>query len=191
MLKAQQDFSSTKVTRPQNLWGVMMENLTDDETRLIRLFRCLDSDSRECLLREAALRILKVTPIDDYHFFANPKREELEELTEPIVERLYRVIPYDSYLMDLHDYDYHFAEIAWEDDVESILLGISEFDGNAAEMLVEAYLEGVYEYGMCLATEFGTTEDQMMADLRKEALKLIHSWRERILKRIEKQYESK
>ena len=168
-----------------------MENLTDDETRLIRLFRCLDSDGRECLLREAALRILKVTPIDNYHFFKNPKQEELEELTEPIAERLYRVIPYDSYFTDLHDYDYHFAEIAWEDNVEDILLGISEFDENAAEMLVEAYLEGVDQFRMLLDTDFGVTEDQMITDLRKEALKLIHSWRERILKRIEEQYESK
>ena len=167
-----------------------MENITDDETRLLRQFRCLDSNGRHWILKEAALRILRVTSVGNYHFYAHPEQEERRELSESIAERLYREIPYDSYLTDLHDYDYHIAEIAWDSDVEEHLLGISDFDEKAAEWLVDAYLSGVNEFGLYLPTDFGATEDEMMDDLRKEALKLIHSWREGILTNIEKRCES-
>ena len=170
-----------------------MDNLTDDEKRLVRLFRCLDSRGRDKVLIETTLRILRVTPIDDHRFAQNPAQNRLEELSDPIAERLYRVIPYDSQITDLHDYDYHVAEIAWEveDEVADILLGTSKYDEDAAYHLVEVYLEGANEFDIPLPTEFGVTEDEMRVDLKDEALKLINSWREKILNTIEERRGSK
>ena len=164
-----------------------MDNLTDDEKRLVKLFRCLDSRGRDKVLIETTLRLLRVTPIGDHYFSRNPVQDKLEELADPIAERLYRVIPYDSQLTDLHDYDYHVAEIAWEVENEAvdILLGTSKYDAEAANHLAEVYLEGANEFSIPLPTEFGATEEEMMADLKDEALKLINSWREKILNTIE------
>ena len=170
-----------------------MDNLTDDEKRLVRLFRCLDSRGKDKILIETALRLLRVTPIGDRYFSQNPVQDGFEELADPIAERLYGMMPYDSYLTDLHDYDYHFAKIAWEveDEVADILLGTSKYDAEAANQLVEAYLEGANEFSIPLPTEFGATEDEMMADLKDEALKLINSWRKKILNTIEERRGSK
>ena len=111
-----------------------MANLTNDEKRLVRLFRCLDSRGRDKVLIETTLRILRVTPIGDHYFSQNSVQDRLEELADPIAERLYRVIPHDSKLTDLRDYDYNVAEIAWEveDEVADILLGTSKYDEEAA-----------------------------------------------------------
>lgn len=164
-----------------------MDNLTDDEKRLVRLFRCLDSRGRDKVLIETTLRLLRVTPIGNHYFSQNPVQNKLEELADPIAERLYGMMPYDSYLTDLHDYDYHFAEIAWEveDEAVDVLLGTSKYDEEAANHLVEVYLEGANEFSIPLPTEFGATEDEMMADLKGEALKFINAWREKILNTIE------
>ena len=164
-----------------------MDNLTDDEKRLVRLFRCLDSRGKDKVLIETTLRLLRVTPIGNHYFSQNPVQDKLEELADPIAERLYGMMPYDSYLTDLHDYDYHFAEIAWEveDEAVDVLLGTSEYDEEAANHLVEVYLEGANKFSIPLPTEFGATEDEMRADLKDEALKFINAWREKILNTIE------
>ena len=78
-----------------------MANLTNDEKRLVRLFRCFDSRGRDKVLIETALRILRVTPIDDHYFSQNPVQDGLEELAAPIAERLYRAISCDSKITDL------------------------------------------------------------------------------------------
>ena len=170
-----------------------MDNLTDDEKRLVRLFRCLDSRGKDKILIETALRILRVTPIGNHYFSQNPVQDRLEELADPIAERLYGMMPYDSNLADLYDFDYRVAEIAWEveDEVADILLGSSKYDEEAANHLVEVYLEGANEFNIPLPTEFGATEEEMMADLKDEALKFINSWREKILNTIEERRGSK
>ena len=170
-----------------------MDNLTDDGKRLVRLFRCLDSRGKDKVLIETTLRILRVTPIGNHYFSQNPVQDKLEELSDPIAERLYGMMPYDSTLTYLHDYDYHVAEIAWEieDEAVDVLLGTSKYDEEAANHLVEIYLEGANEFDIPLPTEFGATEDEMRADLKDEALKLINSWREKILNTIEERRGSK
>ena len=170
-----------------------MDNLTDDEKRLIRLFRCLDSRGRDKILIETAMRLLRVTPIGNHYFSQNPFQNKLEELSDPISERLYGMMPYDSTLTDLYDYDYRVAEIAWEveDEVADVLLGTSKYDEEVADHLVEIYLEGANEFDIPLPTEYGAAEDEMRADLKDEALKLINSWREKILNTIEEQRGSK
>ncbi|RKU13083.1 hypothetical protein C6503_16165 [Candidatus Poribacteria bacterium] len=170
-----------------------MDNLTDDEKRLLRLFRCLDSRGKDKVLIETALRLLRVTPIGNHYFSRNPVQDKLEELADPIAERLYGMMPYDSYLTDLHDYDYQVAEIAWEveDEAVDVLLGTSKYDKEVANHLVEVYLEGANEFSIPLPTEFGATEDEMMADLKDEALEFINAWREKILNTIEERRGSK
>ena len=103
------------------------------------------------------------------------------------------MMPYDSTLSDLYDYDYRVAEITWEveDEVADILLGTFKYDEETASQLVEVYLEGANEFDIPLLTEFGATEDEMRADLKDEALKLINSWREKILNTIEERRRSK
>ena len=170
-----------------------MDNLTDDEKRLVRLFRCLDSRGKDKILIEAAMRLLRVTPIGNHYFSQNSVQNRLEELADPIAERLYGMMPYDSELTDLYDFDYRVAEIAWEveDEAADILLGSSKYDEEAANHLVEVYLEGANEFNIPLPTEFDATEEEMMADLKDEALKFINSWREKILNTIEEQRGSK
>ena len=43
-----------------------MDNLTHDEKRLVRLFRCLDSRGKDKILIEAAMRLLRVIPIGNH-----------------------------------------------------------------------------------------------------------------------------
>ena len=177
----------------KNVWDIPIDNLTDDEKRLVRLFRCLDSRGKDKILIEAAMRLLRVTPIGNHYFSQNAVEDKLEELADPIAERLYGMMPYDSTLTDLYDYDYRVAEIAWEVDEEvvDVLLGTSKYDEEAADQLVDIYLKGANEYSIRLLTEYGATEDEMRADLKDEALKLINSWREKILNTIEERRRSK
>ena len=53
-----------------------MDNLTDDEKRLVRLFRCLDSRGKDNILIEVAMCLLRVIPIGN-HF-----QNKLEELSD-------------------------------------------------------------------------------------------------------------
>ena len=134
-----------------------------------------------------------MTPIGNHYFSQNPVQDKLEELSDSIAERLYGMMPCDSTLTDLHNYDYHVAEIAWEveDEVVDVLLGTSKYDEEAADQFVDVYLEWANEYSIMLLTNYGAPEDEMMTDLKDKALKLINSWREKILNTIEERRRSK
>ena len=100
------------------------EDLSTDESRLLRLFRCLISNERHETLRTLTERLLKRYPVDpSLHHCQNPERAGKEELEEALEERLFRAMPYDSSLTDLRDYDYPLVEHAWGES-EDFLAGV-------------------------------------------------------------------
>ncbi|MCK4838543.1 MAG: hypothetical protein KAS94_07040 [Desulfobulbaceae bacterium] len=164
-----------------------MKSLGSDEERLVRLFRYFNSADQHELLKNLTVRLLSDCPIDHHlRFCADPKQVEQNELGESTHESIYRVMPVDSYITDLHDHDVHFERIAWDDEVTEILLGSSQKDPGAAEMLIQAYLAGVEDYRVPLPTEFGVTEEEMVRDFLAEAVKLIQTRRETFLSALEK-----
>ena len=164
------------------------EDLSTDESRLLRLFRCLISNERHEMLCTLTERLLKRYPVDpSLHHYQNPERAGKEELEEALEERLLRTMPYDSSLTDLRDYDYPLVEHAWGEgeDFLEVLLGSSGNDAAQAEALIESYLEGAYEFDLPLLTDFGASEEEMRADLIQEAIQFLHEWRERIVAQLE------
>jgi hypothetical protein len=164
------------------------EDLSKDELRLLRLFRCLNSDERHETLRTIAESLLRQYPVDpSLRHYHNPERAGMEELQEALEGRLLRAMPYDSSLTDLCDYDYPLVEHAWGEGGERIevLLGSSDNDAAYAEELVESSLEGVHEVALPLLTDFGASEEEMRADLIQEAKEFLHKWRERIVAQLE------
>src|SRR5215510_13528 len=164
------------------------EDLSTDESRLLRLFRCLISNERHETLRTLTERLLKRYPVDpSLPHYQNPERAGKGELEEALEERLFRAMPYASSLTDLRDYDYPLVEHAWGEgeDFLEVLLGSSDNDAAYAEELVESYLEGIHEFALPLLTDFGASEEEMRADLLQETIQFLHEWRERIVAQLE------
>jgi len=164
-----------------------------DEMRLIRLFRCLNDSDKNDHLRDISCHLLKSIPIHDHTFYANPKKSALEELEEDLEYRLHCVMPCNSVFCDLHDYDYHPAELSWVDGgiIVDLLLGTvsKDYDDYAAGLLVDEYLCGAEKFDIPLQCDFDNSEDaydEMVAYLHNQALDLINEWRGEIVSRIEK-----
>ena len=168
------------------------DGLSDDEWRLVRLFRRLHPTDRSNILRHTAERLLAKYPLASYYFSKDPKKAAENELNEEIDWRLRLIQPSTLYITDLCDYDWHIEEEGWPEGVADVLLGSSDDDDNAAESLVEAYLEGARRYDVPLQTDFRDAEcsleeaeKDMREDLYKEALKFIEVWREEVVTALE------
>jgi len=166
--------------------------LSSDEWRLVRLFRCLDTAARSEVLRETAARLLTERSLDPYiHLSKDPELSATEEIAEDLEERLKRAMPYDSYLAGLRDYDFDFVEVALDGDIVKLLLGTSDNDDWAADSLVYAYIDGANQLALPLPADFDVTPDEMRNDLKQQALKFIRSWREQIVEILEKAIETR
>ena len=168
--------------------------MSEDEKRLIRLFRCLDDDARSETLLRLGKRLMMQAAVDPrLTLYENPGEAARQELHEPIDERLQRLRPIHSVLMDLLDYDFNVIEVGWIDasvSVADVILGSEQNDDEFADMLVEAYLEGANRYDIPLPCDFSEESNDeavqaMRQDLHKEAVTFIESWREDVIRRFE------
>jgi len=170
--------------------------MSEDEKRLIRLFRCLDNDARSETLQRLGKRLMMEAAVDPHlTFYENPGEAARQELHEPIDERLQRLVPIDSCLMDLLDYDFNVIQEGWIEagvSVADVILGAGQNDDEFADMLVEAYLEGASKYDVPLPCEFREPEicqaeavQDMRQDLHRDAMTFIKDWREDVLRQFE------
>lgn len=170
--------------------------MSDDEKRLIRLFRCLDDDARSETLLRLGKRLMMEAAVDPrLTLDENPGETARQELHEPIDERLQILKPIHSVLMDLLDYDFNVIEVGWRDasvSVADVIFGSGQNDDEFADMLVEAYLAGANRYDVPLPCDFASSEESndeafqaMRQDLHKEAVTFIESWRDSVIRRFE------
>lgn len=165
--------------------------LTDDEQRLLRLFRCLDNNARSETLRRLGKRLMMEAAVDPrLHCYENPEQEARRELRDGIDERLTRLWPH-CVLLELRDFDYDVTKEGWQEagiSIAEVILGSGQDDEQFADMLVDAYLEGAETYDVPLPSDFAEPEESkeaavqgMREDLQREALTFIKGWRERVL----------
>ena len=174
----------TEPNSPRDLSG-----LSDDEWRLIRLFRLLDAGDRGKTLRNVGERALSIYSVEPYqHLAENPKEAARDDLTTDLEWRLRAAMPYDSTLCNLRDYDYPLIEngLGEGEDFLDAILGTSDEDECLADRLVASYLDGAKEYDEPLMTEFEASQQEMEEELHGEAKKLLREWRERIVSLLER-----
>jgi hypothetical protein len=172
------------------------DKLNNDEKRLIRLFHCLDNDGRSEMLQRLGKRLIMEAALDPHlNYSRNPEEAAKEELHEGIDDRLKRLCPIHSDLLDLLDYDFNVTEYGWQDagvSIAEVILGSDQNDDEFAEMLVDAYLDGAKRYDVPLPCDFADAEvskdaaiEEMRQDLQGKALSFIKEWRENVLRRFE------
>lgn len=166
--------------------------LTGDEWRLIRLYRCLDGGDQDQILATTSEKLMETYSIDPHRkLYESPEEALRKELSEPVDDRVSRVWPGgwpDQRIVDLDNVGD--PGIFLEDnlpDVAEVILGTSGSDKAAAESLSESYLAAAERYDIPLPTEFGATEDEMWEDLVSDFCGFLNEWRERIIRTIEEQ----
>lgn len=148
------------------------------------------------MLQRLGKRLMMESAIDpNLSGYEKPEREAQEELHEEIDDRLKRLMPIHCVLVDLLDYDFDVTEYGWRDSgfsVAQVILGSGQNDDEFANMLVDAFLQGANKYDVPLPCEFAgpekTAEEavrEMRQDLHREAMTLIVSWRENVIRRFE------
>jgi hypothetical protein len=167
--------------------------LTFDENRLVRLFRCLDSLGRSSLLNDLHLKLMKSHSVDPLIAkVSNAAQAIADELEEPPDERLLCAQPCETLIAGAHDFDIPLAEIAWGGEYAEWLLGAEETqDDWTVKSLVEAYVQSMDELGYDPCVNLNSEDDQQFA--REEAAEYIRFWRARIVEGIEAsvRYQSK
>ena len=170
--------------------------LSEDEQRLIRLFRCFDNDTRSETLQRLGKRLMMEAAVD-LSLSSNEKPEQAvrEELHDEIDHRLKRLWPVHFPLLDLLDYDFDVTQEGWQEasiPVANVILGSGQNDDDFADMLLEAYLEGAKKYDTPLPCDFADMKESkeeavqaMRQDLHREALTFIKDWRENVIRRFE------
>jgi|CXWL01.1.fsa_nt_gi hypothetical protein len=170
--------------------------ISEDEQRLVRLFRCLTNEARTKTLQRLGNRLMMEAAIDlDVSSFKSPEEAAREELQEEIDDRLKRLMPVHCVLVDLLDYDYDVTEYGWRDasiSIAEVILGSGENDDEFADMLVDAYLQGANRYDVPLPCDFAEPEisrAEAVQDMRQyfqqEALTFIKKWRENVIRQFE------
>ncbi len=170
--------------------------ISEDEQRLLRLFRCLNNEARSEMLQRLGKSLMMESAIDpNLSGYEKPAYEAQEELHEEIDDRLKRLMPIHCVLVDLLDYDFDVTEYGWRDSgfsVAQVILGSGQNDDEFADMLVEAYLQGANQYDVPLSCDFMGPEltgeeavQTMRQDLHQEAVMFIRSWREDVIRRFE------
>ena len=128
--------------------------ISSDEMRLIRLFRCMDEGDKEDALVTAAKTVMKKFSVNPYTF-KNREEEIKEELSsenvEEFDERLLAAWPPDWNNQTMVDLD--LLEIldavlwnACDEGVCNAIMGSSKYDDHLAEYLAEEYIQADHDY---------------------------------------------
>lgn len=151
-------------------------SLNDDENRLLRLFRCLETDERHKILLQISELLIGRYPLSDYRFFENPEQEKREELREDVGERLLQVKPSMEPWDYLDEYIYPTLEAAWGEEITEVILGSSIWDEHNAEALLTELEETAEREGFHEPPWFE----------RKDMIAFIRAWRGKVLSSLEK-----
>lgn len=171
--------------------------LTDDEWRLLRLFRCMDPGEADRTLLEAAASLFhwyldpqRRWSIDDFLEYLRQKRMPWD--VEDVKGHLLAIRPADwpdRRLVDLNvfpDPGLALAKASPEWFCYTVLGG-SVLDHDAANELVQLYLERCKDCGVTLPTASGEHDEDIRAGLRADFLGFIREWRERVIAAVEEE----
>lgn len=160
-------------------------DLSFDETRLVRLFRCLDQVQRSSLIYDLHLQLMKshsITP--SIARFSNAQEASEEELSEELPERLLNAKPYQTLIAGAHNFDIPLAETAWGIDYPECLLGTEESQSQSfVEQLVDAYVSGMDELGYDPCVDIA--DEDSRSGVLEEAAEYLRFWRANIVQGIE------
>lgn len=173
-----------------------MGSLSEDERRLIRLFRCLNGRGQSETLQVVGKRLLIEAAVDTALYHDESEEQTIkDQLDVGIDDCLNQIRPVDCELLDLRDSDFDVTEEGWQKasiSVAEVILGSDSNDDEFAQMLVDAYVEGVRKCGLTLPIDFLDADDNeeeavqsLRKDLQGKALSFIKNWRERLLRRFE------
>ncbi len=180
--------------------------ISSDEMRLIRLFRCMDERDKEDALVTAAKTVMKKFSVNPSTMTSRNREEEIkEELSsenvEEFDERLLAAWPVDWGNQKMVDLD-HFGDpgaVLWnacDEGVCNAIMGTSEYDDHLAEILAEEYIQAERDdyWNSVIFTEweYAIEENEDVYDsfksrLQDDFVNFIRAWRERVLDTIEKQ----
>ena len=178
--------------------------ISSDEMRLIRLFRCMDEGDKEDALVTAAKTVMKKFSVNPYTF-KNREEEIKEELSsenlEEFDERLLAAWPVDWGNQTMVDLD-HFGDLgavlwnACDEGVCNAIMGSSKNDDHLAEYLAEEYIRAERDdyWNSVIFTEWEDAieenedvYDSLKSELQDDFVNFIRAWREQVLDTIEKQ----
>lgn len=96
-----------------NLDHSVQHLLTFDESRLVRLFRCLNSLERSVFLHELHLKLMKThTVLPELERYAKWKEHEVEEMLSDVNERLESARPHQTEIANANDLTSCLSEMA-------------------------------------------------------------------------------
>lgn len=159
--------------------------LTFDETRLVRLFRCLSQEDRSSLLHDIHIQLMRIHTITNkVGRYANPEEVYRDELAEELPDRLPSAKPYQTLIADAHNLDISFGDNPWGCDYAECLLGTEEWQPDSfVDDLVYAYVESVDSLGFDPCIDLRSDDDFRFA--REEAREYLRFWRANIVCGIE------
>lgn len=165
--------------------------LTEDELKLIRLFRCMNQSERDELLVEAGCNLMKRFSVDaDLHTYDNSNQAYREEMNEfSMRDRLRLSFPTniaDFFCWDeLGDAGVFIDRLF--DRPEDWVFGIKK-DDEKLDYLIEEFILFVREYNPYMSLDYvdNPTEETMQL-MRNDFAQTLAAWRESVISTIERQ----
>ena len=178
--------------------------LSQDEWRLVRLFRCMIKDEQSDMLIKVTHQLMRKYSVDPdlskFQPIEDTLRDELNpENVENFDERLLSAWPGNWSGRKFVELDNvgdpgAFLEKELIEGISRHILGASEYDSSSAELLAESYLENISELGYqayrdsCDTDEEKAEADQWQrTDTINDFIGFIKEWRERVVTTIERQ----
>lgn len=168
-------------------------SLTEDEVRMVRLYRCLNANERDNVLTDVLQTLMaryKVDPCFDGYADKGDSELSSGEVNE-----------YDARLMSAwpgewpERGDVHLDNLGdpsavleqWIPEPLYSVMGASEQDRALAQGLALEYVNSMKEEGCPLSSDYGCAEDETKKGIEQSFLHFIREWRERVLRTIERQ----
>jgi hypothetical protein len=106
-----------------------------------------------------------------------------EDGVEALKDELIKLMPLDTIVTDMWDWDLHFEDTTFEDSIFEVALGPEENVFKYVEYLQEDLLRWIDEYGMVYAQDqFSDKEfEQLIYD---QCVEFIQKWRSNIVKKF-------
>ncbi len=171
--------------------------LSEDETKLVRLYRYLSDGMQKYILLEMGRDLMMNYSVQKFSRFERPEdierqiKEELSpENVEDFDERLINTYPSTwpgQHGVELDNVEGSFFVRDTMCETFEHLFGKAQYDVQAASILVDEYLRCQGEYYFPLPTEFGATEDEMIEDFTNGFISFMKEWRERVILAMERQ----
>ncbi len=106
----------------------------------------------------------------------NMKQEVPEDNGEKLRERLVALMPRDSMVMDLWDWDIHFEETSF-DDITDVAFADEEELCQYAENLAKDFLQWIDEYAMDYNQEGWSSDEEFSEWIGERCLEFMRKWR--------------